>query len=222
MKKYLILIAALFTAMGINAQEEGEKLIYEKEWADVAYDVIWEGYDGDPCPWASTGDGLAITTYHQQNGMWTIYTCVTDYDRLTLEKGHNYVVRLTLKVPSDGTYYIGLGDMLEKDAWSTSEVSVAASDDFQVVDIEFHDFPNKLENNGYAILGSGKVVGTTILKKVEVFDKSTTSSVIKAMKERNNMAVRWYSISGQQLKSSNKGINIIRMNDGTTRKVIMK
>ena len=111
-------------------------------------------------------DGVAITNPRQQDQIENIQSLITD-DCLALEKDHSYIVRLTLKVPSDGSYQIQLGN------WDTcfpKDVPVTAGDGWQVIDVEFPDFDGSVEGNGHVVFQNGWVVGTTILKKVEVLE----------------------------------------------------
>lgn len=180
------------------------KLIYENDWQGAWYRVRWEGKE--PCPWETTDEGLAITANHKMDQMWSLYTKTSGDDLLSLKKGSIYLVRMTLKVPSDGTYYVGLGDLREGGNALYCQVPVVASDDFQVIDFELPKFP-EAERNGSVMLGSGWVVGTTILKKVEVFDKDTSTNIqsVKTSKSTNNAI---YNLAGQKVSSSYKGIVI--------------
>ena len=45
---------------------------------------------------------------------------------------------------------------------------------------------------------------------------------IKNEELRMNNDDEWYDLSGRRLDKPTKGINIIRMSDGTTKKVLMK
>lgn len=187
-----------------------ERLIYEKDWAGVSYDELWEDWSADfPYPWEPTADGLAITTPRQLDEMWSLKTVVTAYDRLTLENGHNYIVRMTMKIPSDGTCWMLLGSLDES---SSCEIPVTANDDFQVIDFEFLNFSGTIEDEGLILFGTGWVVGTTILKKVEVYERAGSgsrdnSTNIKSVKAQNADGVI-YNLAGQKVNTSYKGIVI--------------
>ena len=130
---------------------------------EFAYWFLSEGTDATL---KMVADGIAITNPHKQDQIWTPQTAITD-DCLTLKGNHNYIVRLTLKVPSNGTYQIQLGN------WSTKsqyEVPVTASDDWQVIDVAFPNFDGSVEGDGHVLLQNGWVVGTTVVKKVEVLE----------------------------------------------------
>ncbi len=168
MKKLFTLVAMALMAVGANAQT----LIAEQDWTG--------GYEGDYPFWfgssegtdatiASDADGVALTNPRKQDQIWTPQTIVLG-DVLTLEEDHNYLVRLTVKVPQDGTYQVQLG------SWATNfqyEVPVTASDDWQVIDVEFNEYGGTTdENAGHVVFQNGWVIGTTIVKKVEVFEVS--------------------------------------------------
>ncbi|MBQ8990119.1 MAG: hypothetical protein IJ067_10555 [Prevotella sp.] len=187
--------------------ENGMRLIYEKNWESLEYSFIW---DGEMPDWSyeATDEGLAITNPYKRESLWFPETSITEGD-LSFEAGHDYIVRLTLKVPSDGTYWMFLG------RWDTSlirEVPVTASDDFQIIDIDFSDFDGNTWRDGFVLLGNGQVVGTTILKNVQVFEKveSTAKSggtAIKAVNAKMADGAR-YNLSGQRVDASYKGIVI--------------
>lgn len=144
----------------------GEKDILEKEWTGVKEFPYWFISEGTDATLKMVADGIAITNPHMQDQVWNPQTAVTD-DCLTLEKSHNYIVRLTLKVPSTGTYQVQLGN------WDTHfqcEVPVTASDDWQTIDVEFHELGGNVKGDGHVLLQNGWVVGTTIVKKVEVLE----------------------------------------------------
>ena len=140
-------------------------------------------------------------------------TVIKDFD---LEQNHNYIVRLTMKVPSDGTYTVRIGNW---DASFPYELPVAGSDDWQVIDIQFPDFGGDVEyetgnliEDCFVMLQFGQVVGTTVVKKVEVYEvlgpgARGGATVIKAVKATNTDGLI-YNLSGQKVDASYKGIVI--------------
>ena len=197
--------------------ENGMRLIYEKDWANEDYIVIWE-FEGPDWSYEATDEGLAIINPTMKQSSWVVETSITGA-KLSLEEGHDYIVRLTIKVPSEGIYGMLFG------GWEYSQISeivVPAKDDFQVFDVYFPNFIGNTWRDGYVTLGSGKVVGTTVLKKVQVYEKEKgVESNIKTVESYPDKMVRYY-LDGRRLSSPTKGINIIRRGDGTTRKVIVK
>ena len=120
-----------------------------------------------------------------------------------LEEGHNYIVRLTIKVPSDGQYMVNIG------TWSNNSQlfsSVKARDDFQIIDVEYPEYKNSV-SGCHVLLGCGWVVGTTILKEVEVLEKTSTAGV-RSAKPAKDADDTIYNLSGQKVNASYKGIII--------------
>ena len=98
------------------------------------------------------------------------------------------------------------------------EVPVYASDDFQVIDILFTDLANNkmeggnLDHNAMIFLKSGWVVGTTVVKKVEVSETAGSGvrddkTAVNAVKTTNADGAI-YNLSGQKVDASYKGIVI--------------
>ena len=199
MKRILFAVFLLLGCLSI----QGDELIYEKNWEGVEY-TEW-GYLEDPLNWSyygTTDEGLAITNPSVNENIWEVRV-INGY--LSLEEGHDYLVRLTIKVPSDGNILIVLGN------WYSSwydHVSVTACNDWQVIDIESPNYYCDIPDNAYVLLGFGEMVGTTILKKVQVYEKlkggETYIKTTKPVKAGNAI----YNLSGQKVDASYKGIVI--------------
>ena len=174
MKKILLIYVALFTTLSMNAQVE--KLIYEMDWAGVEY-TEWNYFGEAPNAsyYKATDEGLAITNPAINDHIWEVRVInrSSEDHGLSLEEGHNYVVRLTLKVPSDGQIFMQLGDLAS--SWYDG-TSVSASDDWQVIDIESPRYYCDISDDGHVLLGFGEMVGTTILKKVQVYEVHGSST----------------------------------------------
>lgn len=210
MKKYLLVVFLLLPCLNINAQQENDEqaeliLIYEKDWSNVEFiDGWWE--EIPDWSYETTDEGLAITNPYVREQNWIPKTIVTDPD-LSLEEGHDYIVRLTLKVPSDGTYWMFFGNW---DAKLVCEVpvTVTANDDFQIIDFNFHDFDGNTQGDGFVILGNGWVAGTTVLKKVQVYEGrkggETAMKTVRTVKGDNAI----YNLAGQKVSATYKGIVI--------------
>ena len=208
MKKYLVVVFILLSCLSINAQQEYDEqtemiLIYEKDWSNVEFiDGWWE--EVPDWSYETTDEGLAITNPYVREQNWIPKTTVTDPD-LSLEEGHDYIVRLTLKVPSDGTYWMFFGSW---DVRLVCEVPVTASDDFQIIDIDFSSFVGNTWRDGFVILGNGWVAGTTVLKKVQVYERrkggETAMKTVKTVKGDDAI----YNLAGQKVDASYKGIVI--------------
>jgi hypothetical protein len=75
------------------------KLVYDKNW--VGADFFWSDLmPNDRCE--LTAEGFAIPNPETQEEMGHPYAIIST-ENFSLEQGHDYIVRLTLKVPSDGT-----------------------------------------------------------------------------------------------------------------------
>ena len=195
-----------------NTQEgdvSESSLVYEKDWSGVEYSVC----DAEENLWEGTDEGLAITNPQMQENIWDLMTIIA-YD-FSLEQGHDYIVRLTMKTPSDGTYQVNLnGGSIN----SLCKIPVTASEDFQVIDFEFHDFAGDAYVNDYDLkychifFQSGWVVGTTVVKKVEIFDKGSSEArgdktAIQTAKTSKADDVM-YNLAGQRVDASYKGVVI--------------
>ena len=192
---------------------DGMKLLCEKNWEGVDAGIFWDGEKPD---WdvEGTDEGMALTNPTLKAEGWAAQTgVITDFD---LEQSHNYIVRLTMKVPSDGTYIVRMGNW---DASSQYELPVAGSDDWQVIDVQFPDFcadikteTGNLMENCFVILQCGLVVGATVVKKVEVYEVmgssarggTTAIDSVKAVKSDGQI----YNLAGQKVDASYKGIVI--------------
>ena len=201
--QYLI---SVLTGKNKKSEVEGEKIIYEMNWEGVEYQAIMEF---GPNPWEGTDEGLAITSYHLWEGEWSLNTPVAH--KFALKKGHDYIVRLTLKVPSNGTYQVGFGNWFGGDAnsWSTFDVPMTAGEDFQLIEVESPNFGENVWDDGYVILSSGWVLGTTVVKKVQVVEKEKgAAAAIKIAKTVRKSDEAIYNLAGQKVNTSYKGIVI--------------
>ena len=193
MKRILFAMFLLLGCLSIHAESnyqsfdpktEGEVLIYEKDWQGVEYSGGWvEWASGDTETfWAAKGtdEGLAITVHTKQGQIWQPQVMVVP-DAFPLEAGHDYIVRLTLKVPSDGIYQVNMGSWVANTQY---QASVTDSDEWQEIDVNFPQFGwdeewlnNDIDSRNYlsschVLLQCGWMVGTTIVKKVQVIEKT--------------------------------------------------
>ena len=202
MRQLFTLVAMVVMAIGASAQNE--KLIFEKDWSGVEYSE-WVTFETVPdWMYEATAEGLAITHPSVTDQIWQVRVISGGDNNFSLEGGHDYVVRLTMKVPSDGNLFIQLGAMYS--SWYDG-CSVKASDDWQVIDIENQSFYSDIPN-AHVLLGLGEMVGTTVLKKVQVYERLKGSeTTIKAAKavEADDAA---YNLAGQKVSPSHKGIVI--------------
>lgn len=204
MKKLLLFIIMIFGCLNTTAQEEGYTLVSvaKKNWVGANISDLGVGFDHSDY-FEIVEDGLAITIPLKQEDPWSIYVPVLT--RFSLEEGHNYVVRLTLKVPSDGIYSIGMGNW--DTSWSTYQAPVKTKEGFQIIDVEYPEYKGYAEGNGFVLFGCGRVVGTTILNEIEILEKRNSTDIlsVKTIKTTNDT---FYNLAGQKVGASYKGIVI--------------
>lgn len=131
------------------------------------FPYLFYGYEGTGATINMVDGCVAINNPHIQKNSYSPTVNLTD-DCLSLQKGHDYIVRLTMKVPSNGKYQVGLGNYV-KGCW-TNYVYLSASDEFQVIDVIFPDFFEDIAGDGHILLQVGEVAGTTIVKDAQLFD----------------------------------------------------
>ena len=184
--------------------ENGMRLIYEKDWTNEWYSFLWDGEEPD-WSYEPTDEGLAmINPIVREKWPFSMATVITD-GKISFEEGHDYTVRLTIKVPSNGRYWMLLGRL---DNGLRCEVPVSADDDFQVIDIDFPDFIGDTWEDGYVMFCNCWVTGTTVLKNVQVFEKQKgDEAAIKPVKTVTPDGAI-YNLAGQRVNPSYKGIVI--------------
>lgn len=180
--KKLLFFFALLLPIGAWADEV---LIASQDWTDCGE---FNSYEGTGATRARMADGLAINNPKVQTEIWTpgIVICGGD---LTLKKDHYYKVRLTMKVPSDGTYTFVLG------CWGPSQghgFQATASDDFQVFEIEFPEYEYDLVEAHVCLL-TGWVAGTTVVQNVQVLDVTNGETLLA---EKNWISPFWFADEG--------------------------
>ena len=102
MRKILLFVILILSCLNVHAQDENDSLvsIAKMDWTSAESFSFW--FSGDSGATIELVDeGLAITNPGLQEYIWYPQTVVLT--EFTLEEGHDYVVRLTMKVPSDGT-----------------------------------------------------------------------------------------------------------------------
>ena len=203
----------------LTEANEDKKLIYSRNFEDVEgrwpeTDCFPDESNPDQFTYEGTEEGLAITVSQKQEQIWQSQVMVVPDGSFDLEENHDYIVRLTLKVPSDGIYQVNIG------TWTNNfqnQVAVTASDDFQVIDVEFPFLGNGAEQIYYLkgchmLFQCGWMVGTTVLKKVEVYKKVGQAArggetAIKTVKVANSDDAV-YNLAGQRVDASYKGLVI--------------
>ena len=208
MKSYVLMILLLFGCLGTHAQTEDKKLV---SLCETNLEGLTE-YNGWSMSYFTQEDfsiavepeGIAITNPRMQAEIWQPQVMLVPGGSFDFEEGHDYIVRLTIKVPSDGTYQVNIG------SWECNEatrVSVKANLDFQIVDVEFPEYKGNVAG-GHVLLEVGWVEGTTVVKEVEVLeivsDGTASVKVSKAVKADDVM----YNLAGQRVDASYKGVVI--------------
>ena len=173
MRKYLLSVIIILSSLSANAQSESDSLVSLAKVNFVGITEVpqWSSFDDQPDEIVEiVDDGLAITNTNMQSQSWQPQVVVVPNGSFDLEEGHDYIVRLTIKVPSDGTYMVNVGSY--QNAHNVCHVPVEAGDDFQIIDVEYPEYKYSVaEADAHVVLGLGWVVGTTIIKEVEVFER---------------------------------------------------
>ena len=140
MKNLLLCFAALLVSLSINAQvsSEGWVSLLKVNYEGTAPNYMPTG--DNPLIVETTPEGLALTNPSPwDHRIWKSMMVLTD-DCLSFQKKHNYVVRLTVKIPhkstnkDKGAYKVQIGSW---ENYIENEVLVRGGDDFQVIDVDF-------------------------------------------------------------------------------------
>ena len=184
-------------------------LVASKDWAggfEGDYPMWAQFADGQEGNVASDAEGVAITVGTQTGELWQPQVQILN-EGLTLEEDHSYVVKVTAKFPSNGTLQINMGNWGGRDQYTTD---VEATGDFQEVEVEFPDYAYVVEGDGFVLFQCGDFKGTTIVKKVEVWDVTNGPiNAIKAVKTITPANGAIYNLAGQKVDASYKGIVIM-------------
>ena len=153
-EKLTFIVIIILSCLRANAQSEGETLV---SLAKVNFEGITEFTQ-----WASTGttveivdDGIAINNTETQDQSCEPQVEIVPDGSFDLIEGHDYIVRLTIKVPSDGQYTVNLGN------WSTHficQAPVTAQDDFQIIEVEYPEYESSV-TDCHVLLNCGWVPG---------------------------------------------------------------
>lgn len=206
MKKNILFLIILLSCLSINAQEEGDALVSVAKinWMDTD-EYYFDFYYSDGNPVEKVDEGLAITNSHLYDHTWDCSVPILVH--FSLEKGHNYIVRITMKVPSDATYNVGMGSWDGRGVWASRDASVIFDHSFQIVDVEYPEYQDNIYGDGMVFLGIGRVVGTTVVQEVEVLEKTPVDG-IQNVKPSNPADDVRYNLAGQKVAASYKGIVI--------------
>lgn len=211
MKIFLLSVVALFIVLDTHAQYS-EVILYEMNWEGVDYPAL--SAEGN-VPWAKTDEGLALIISKLWDDPYSPMLFDIGWDEhsaLVIDRDHDMIVRLTVKVPSDGAYYISFQDW-NWQRFSYCLMPITGGDDFQVIDWEIpinrNDDTDVIEFDGWIIeFGCGWVQGTTILKKVQLIEKAKgDETAVKAVKIKKD-GDAFFNLAGQRVDASYKGIVI--------------
>ena len=207
MRKCLFLAVIILSGLSARAQSETDSLVTlaKVNYVGITEFLGWANFsDDEPMDKVEVHpDGIAITNTNLQSQAWMPQVMVVPEGSFDLEQGHDYIVRLTVKVPSDGTYMVNIG------TWETNHVAYAPvkeSDEFQIIDVEYPEYQGVVKG-GHVLFGCGWVKGTTILKEVEVLEKTSTAGIRNA-KPNKDADDTIYNLSGQRSDASYKGVVI--------------
>ena len=168
MKKLLLSLALLMPTM-----TWADTTIAEKVWPLGSWLISNEDV-GATCK--MTSDGLAITNPGVQEEAWTPQAIVLE--GFSLKKGHDYTVRMEVKIPTSGKLQVNMG------SWEYSEqyeISVKKKTTIhQVIDIDFPKYGGTIKGDAHVLFQNGKIKGTTVLGTLEILDitKGDTTSVV--------------------------------------------
>ncbi|MBP5714461.1 MAG: leucine-rich repeat protein [Prevotella sp.] len=170
MKKLFTLFAMAMMTIGANAQT----LIAEKDFTggfegDNPYTFL--GFPNVEGSVSSDPDGVAITIGSKNLTFWAASLTIFPEDSFSLNPKGNYKVVVTAKFPTDGMLGITIDELYGMTMMSYSSAYVTTTGDFQEVEIEVSALGNDFESNGCEMkFHCGEFQGTTILKKVQIYE----------------------------------------------------
>ena len=167
MKKLLLSLALLMPTM-----TWADTTIAEKDWSLGSWLISNEDV-GATCK--MTSDGLAITNPGVQEEAWTPQAIVLD--GFSLKKGHDYTVRMEVKIPASGKLQVNMGGW---DFYEQYVVSVKKKTDSQIIDVDFPEYGETFEGDAHVLFQNGKIKGTTVLQEIQVLDVTTGDTTLVA------------------------------------------
>ncbi len=205
MRKNLLFVILILSCLNVHAQEGDETLvsIAKMDWTSAESFGYWLSGDSGATI-ELIDEGLAITNLGLQEYIWNPQTVVLT--EFTLEEGHDYVVRLTMKVPSDGTYWVNLGSW-DEEVSVTCQFPASHGNGFQIIDVEYPEYSNNVVEGCHVVIGFGWVEGTTIIQEVELLER-TSAATIWSVKTERDLDNAIYNLSGQKVGPPYRGIVI--------------
>ena len=197
MKKFFTLVAMALMAVGANAQE----LIASADFTTATEFNGWtqfadEQTDGSVA--LQQGEGLAITVGIQTGQLWQPQIMVIPDGSFNLEEDGNYKVVVTAQFPTAGTLQINMG------SWSANDQAtfpVEASADVQTIECDFEGWSVNAEG-AHLLFQCGDFKGTTLLKKIEVYNMDAVAETVLAESDFNGGFEGdypyWYQFADEQ------------------------
>lgn len=198
---------------------DGEQVFYE------SFDNC-DGIGGNDGVWngASTGRGTVVTDvdgWTADNGIYGGSKCV----KLGSSKKNGSVTSpvFTLNGSATVTFMAGAWDATN----DGTTLYVTVEGDGTLGQTEFAIEKGAWSNLSTTLTASGKVAlhfesvrGRFFLDEVKVAATGTSGVCINRVDDAGNRVVGYYTLGGVRLSAPQKGINIVRYSDGTSRKVI--
>ena len=194
-------------AVGASAQA----VIYEKDFTG--------GFEGDYPMWSqfdasqteagskieSNADGIAIIVASQTGQLWQPQVEVTPLGAFDVYQFDHYKIVITAKYPTDGQVQLQLGN------WQGNfqeAFPVTSTGDFQTDEFVFSDPADADHEASHMLFQCGDFLGTTILKKIEIWDLDMEPTGIKTLNNKAQNGVR-YNLAGQKVDANYKGAVIM-------------
>ena len=188
----------------------------------LGLDDFTGGFEGDYPYWSqfdasqtdagskieSNADGIAITVASQTGQLWQPQVEVTPLGAFDIYQFDNYKIVITAKYPTDGQVQLQLGN------WSGNfqeAFAVTSTGDFQTDEFVYSDPAPADYTACHMLFQCGDFLGTTILKKFEIWDldaEPDDATAIKTLKNKAQKNVR-YNLAGQQVDANYKGAVIM-------------
>ena len=178
MKKVFITIISLLLPMLAMGQTQSGTLIAEADFTTATEFTGWTQFDDSQTDGKVelTSEGLAITVGIQTGQLWQPQVMVISDGSFNLDEDGDYKVIVTAKFPTSGTLQINMGSWSAHDQ---AQFPIEANGDFQIVECYFEDWSVDADG-AHLLFMCGDFKGTTILKKIQVFDLDNTIKVYPA------------------------------------------
>lgn len=178
-----------------NNVNKGITIIAEKDWTNCKEEdlLFYQIDDLGTATVLPNSEGIEITLPDKTGMAWLPLT--TLIENVNLVESHSYLVKISAKIPSEGFLLVELG------SWNSlwrEYVEVKANNDFQEIEVKFNNFPYSCDGDGHVLFMNGLIAGTSIVKKVQIFELTSTS--INNITS-DSKAFDVYTIGGYKIKS---------------------